>query len=139
MTYATLDHLIDRAGEDEILQVADRDRDDIADADVIAAALGDADDIIDGYVGTKYTLPLAYTPGVVRAWAVSIARYILHRDGAPEYVENDYKTAVAALKDLSRGLVTLPPDVGGETAASTGGVVSSSPDEVFTADKLRGW
>ena len=51
-----------------------------------------------------------------------------------------HKDALAALKDVARALIALPV-AEGETAPSVavGGVMSSHPPEVFTAQKLRGW
>lgn len=140
MPYATLADLIERAGEAEIRQVADRDRDGAIDADVIEAALQDADNLVNGYVATKYAVPLASVPDLVRTWAVSIARYVLHRNGAPDHVEQDYKDALAALKDVAAGRLTLPV-APGEAALSpvSGTVMGSHPPPVFTPDKLRGW
>ncbi|WP_102226870.1 gp436 family protein [Acidimangrovimonas sediminis] len=140
MSYATLDDLVERAGDTEIRQIADRDRDGTPDPDVIAAALSDADNMVDGYVGAKYALPLTSVPAIVITWAVSIARYTLHRNGAPDHVTADYKDAIAALKDVSRGLIALPV-AAGESAPSavSGEVLSVSPDEVFTPQRLRGW
>ena len=140
MPYATLTDLTERAGETEIRQIADRDRDGIPDADVIEAALADADNVTNGYVGVRYTLPLPSVPDLVRTWAVSIARYVLHRNGAPDHVTQDYKDAISALKDVARGTLTLPFAVG-ETkpAASGGSVMASHPPKVFTRPKLRGW
>lgn len=140
MPYATLDDLIERAGETEIRQIADRDRDGAIDADVVEAALTDADNLVNGYVAAKYTVPLVSVPDLVRTWSVSIARYILHRNGAPDHVQQDYKDALAALKDVARALIALPV-AEGETAPSVavGGVMSSHPPEVFTEARLRGW
>ncbi|ARE40909.1 Mu-like prophage protein GP36 [Rhodovulum sp. P5] len=139
MSYATLSDLIERAGEAEIVQIADRDRDGAADADVIAAALADADNAIDGYLATRYDTPLDDVPDLVVTWAVSLARYTLHRNGAPDHVEADYKAAIAALKDAARGLIALPLAAGGTVTAGAGGTMGCHPDEVFTADRLRGW
>ncbi len=141
MTYAVLNDLVERAGEDEILQVADRDNDGAADPDVIEAALIHADNTANVYVAVRYTLPLTHVPDMLRTWCVSIARYHLHRDGAPDYVVRDYKDAVTALKDLARGLLELPI-ASGEPApapAETGRVSVSGPEPVFSADKLEGW
>ena len=140
MPYATLADLIERAGDVEIRQIADRDRDGTPDPDVIAAALIDADNLVNGYVAVKYALPLPSVPDLVRTWSVSIARYILHRNGAPDHVQQDYKDALAALKDVARGLIALPV-AEGETApaVAVGGVMSSHPPEVFTDARLRGW
>lgn len=140
MAYATLSDLIDRAGEAELRQIADRDRDGLIDDDVVDAAIKDAGNLIDGYVGTKYDLPLPSVPDLVRTWAVSIARYVLHRNGAPEHVKADHDAAMAALKDVARGLVSLPVATG-QTAptAVLGPVLANHPDEVFTSDRLRGF
>lgn len=140
MAYADLTALEDRAGEAEIRQVADRDRDGAADPEVIAAALADADAVIDGYIAARYARPLASVPAILRGWAVSIARYILHRNGAPEHVERDYKDAIAALKDVARGLIVLPVGPLDQAPVPTGGgVLGDHPAEVFTPDRLRGW
>lgn len=140
MTYATLDDLISRAGAEEIRQVSDRDRDGVPDTEVIAAALADADHAIDGYVAAKYALPLVSVPPQVKTWAVSIARYRLHRNGAPDHVEQDYKDAIAALKDVGRGLLALPVIAGASAPSITGGtVMAAHPAQVFTPERLRGW
>jgi phage gp36-like protein len=140
MSYADLSGLAERAGEAELRQIADRDRDGTPDPDVIAAALDDADAVINGYVRTRYSLPLSPVPALVATWAVSIARYVLHRNGAPEHVEKDYKDAIAALKDVSRGQIVLT-DVAGDAAPAVGGgqVLSDHPATVFTPERLRGW
>lgn len=139
MSYASLDDLIDRAGRDEIVQVADRDDDLVPDAAVVAAALEHADNIINGYVGARYGLPLSPVPPIVNTWAVAIARHHLHREAPPDYVEADRKEAIAALKDVARGLIALPVADGSVPAVETGQSVSASPAPVFTPDFLRGW
>lgn len=139
MTYATLSDLTARAGEAELRQIADRDRDGTVDPEVIAAALADADHAIDGYLAVKYTVPLPSVPPLVTTWATSIARYILHRNGAPDHVAQDYKDAIAALKDVARGLMALPVAAGGADPVPQGDILSAHPPRVFTADKLRGW
>ena len=107
---------------------------------MVDAALVHADNLINGYVAAKYAVPFVSVPDLVRTWAVSIARYHLHRDGAPDYVEADYKDAITALKDVARGLIALPV-AEGETppTAITGTVMGSHPDPVFTPGRLRGW
>lgn len=140
MSYASLDDLTERAGIDELRQIADRDRDGVPDPDVVAAALAGADNLINGHVGARYDLPLPSVPDLVRTWATSIARYTLHRNGAPEHVQQDYKDAIAALKDVGAGRIVLPVGTGEtEPQAATGQVIAALPDEVFTASRLRGW
>lgn len=140
MTYATLTDLIERAGEAEIRQLSDRDRDGVADPGVIEAALQDADNLINGYVSTKYDMPLPSVPDLLTTWAVSIARYYLHRNGASEHIVRDYDKAVAALKDVGAGKLSLPFPKGAEQPGiASGQVMGAHPDRVFTPAKLQGW
>ncbi len=140
MTYATLTDLIERAGAEEIRQIADRDRDGTPDPEVVEAALTGADNTIDGYVFARYSRPLPSLPPVLTVWAVSIARYTLHRNGAPDYVAQDYKDTLVALKDVAAGRYALPvADGEPEPQAQTGTVMAQHPAQVFTPEKLRGW
>lgn len=135
MTYAALDDLIERAGESEILQVADRDEDGTVDPDVVDAALVDADNVINGYIGVKYQVPLTATPDLVRTWATSIARYLLHRYDRPDYVSQDYKDAISALKDVQAGRSALIGAEGIAPAASSGAgsVLAAHPAPFFNS------
>lgn len=140
MTYASTEDVAIRAGEAELMQIADRNRDGFADQPVIDAALTDADNLVNGYLATRYGVPLAAVPELVRTWSVSIARYVLHRNGAPDHVAQDYKDAVNGLKDVAAGRIALPLPQGAQPLAETGGTVMAiHPDEVFTAERLRGW
>lgn len=140
MTWPTLADLVARAGEEEILQVADRDGDGVADPDVIAAALDNADVIIGGFLAGRYRMPLDPVPELVKIWAVSIARYYLHRDGAPDHVVRDWKEALAQLREVLAGRITLTGATGNEPAGDGAGRVSSAgPDPVFTKENLEGW
>ncbi len=131
MAYAVLDDIVARAGEEEILQVADRDNDGVADPDVIAAAIATAESEINGYISARYRLPLVQVPDLVKSWTVSIARYHLHRDGAPDHVVRDWKSAMDGLRDVARSLVSLPIVDGGEAPADDAGRVTlvQSPRE----------
>lgn len=140
MSYAALSDLIERAGDAEIRQIADRDRDGTPDPDVVEAALIDADNVIDGYVFARYSRPLPSIPPILKTWAVSVARYILHRNGAPGHVAQDYKDALASLKDVSAGRYALPVATGDqEPKAQTGQVIAGHPAQVFTPSRLAGW
>lgn len=135
MPYATLDDIVARAGEEEVLQIADRDDDGVADADVIASAIATAESEINGYLSARYRLPLTQVPELVKSWTVSIARYHLHRDGAPEHVVRDWKSAKSGLVDVSRSLISLPITDGGDAPADDAGrvtlVQSPRPEQGF--------
>ncbi len=130
MTYATQQNLIDRFGEDELIQLTDRaSRGDI-DATVISRALGDADATINGYLAARYTLPLeAPLPEILERLACDIARYALFDDQVTEIVEKRYKDAIALLRDVSAGRAELGlSDTDNKPASkSTAQIYSTTP------------
>lgn len=139
MTYASLDDLIARAGEREILDVADRDGDGLPDGDVVAEALTHADNIVNGYVATAYTLPFAAVPDLVRTWAVAIARHKLHHQGPPDYVVAEYKDALASLRDVQAGRMTLPIATGEIPQASSGTPMFADAPTKTATQIMKGW
>lgn len=141
MSYATLQDLVDRYGERELVQLTDRTNrpPSSVDTSVVGRALGDATAIADGYVGKACALPLGEVPPALVKATADIARYYLHgkaaeKDGA---VERAYLEARRWLADVARGLVQL--DVGGVTPPQPGGgsVRTSGPARVFDRDSLR--
>lgn len=138
MTYATLQDLIDRFGEEEVSQLADRDRDGEIDAAVIARALEEADALVDSYVARRYTIPLAETPVLLRRLAGDIARHALFKDDPPEPVSTAYRQAVSTLRDIAAGRALL--NIEGDEPARSGDVVlSDGPDRTFSRDTLKGF
>jgi len=126
--YATTADFTLAFGEQELSELTGDDATIFAAAETKAAAL------IDGYLAAKYSLPLAATPTLVKGWALDISRFHLWDDRAPEEVRARYDLALEQLRDLSRGIIALPP----EATGITGGVFFGgySAERVFTADTL---
>lgn len=138
MTYATQLDMTERFGEQEVIQLTDRDGTGAIVTAVLDAALADADSMIDGYLATRYTLPLASPPTVLARIACDLARYYLYDDKAPPQVAERYQAAVAFLKSVSRGEVTLGvPAV--TDGAATGTAEMQSGGRVFGRDQGHGF
>ena len=91
MPYATLQDMIDRFGERELGQIAQGVALEVIDADRVERALADASAEIDGYVGTRYPLPLAPVPALLTRAACDVARNRLYADAAPPAVRRRYE------------------------------------------------
>lgn len=138
MSYVTLVQLAGIPGALELSQVAsdphgalvepallaltliDGDRssypaDEIAAADRtrerIEGAVAEADALIDGYLGKRYTLPLASPPALLAIWSRAIARYKLHgeriSDEKTDPVVRDYRDALKFLSQIAEGKFSL--------------------------------
>lgn len=134
MPYATQADLEARYGAAEILQLADRDGDGVIDAGVIEQALADAGAEIDGYLGSRYALPLAEVPQIVKVYACDLARYRLWDKAASEEVRRRYEDALRYLRLAAEGRVKIAADGGAEPVASGGAEVVSA-GLVFARDQ----
>lgn len=136
--YCTIDDLTTRYGAPELLQASDREGDGVVNTDLVAAACADATELMDGYLGERYTLPLDPVTGLAKGWACAIAWYKLQFSPRDE----DRVAYTDALADLDRarlGKIVLQsngvPDAGipveGDVIA-----VAGAPRE-FSAQSLR--
>lgn len=82
------------------------------DLDRAATVLLAADNLIDGYVSARYKIGFAKIPDLLKDIAFDIARYKLRGQGGQssnmsEVVRQRYEDAIAQLKDISNGRMTL--------------------------------
>ena len=75
--YATVQQMTDRFGANLLVALTDRAAvaTGLIDGAIVEKALNDASEVIDGYLASKYVLPLATTPGIVADLCQSIAIY----------------------------------------------------------------
>lgn len=141
MAYLTLQDMIDRFGETTLIQLTDRadPPTDAIDPVVLGRAIADSEELINGYVAGRYAVPLTPVPELVKRLAGDLAFYHLHIDQVAELVADRYDKAVAMLKQISAGTVTLQA-AGIEapiSEAADDGVIFEGADRVFSANSMR--
>lgn len=133
MPYCTQTDLIERFGENELLDLASDDTGLAIDTPVVDGAIADASGEIDGYVSAAgYTVPLSKVPRIITAYACDIARYRLSDDRATEQVTKRYNDAVKFLKSVAKGEVRLGIDSSESAAGSAGSAMMETGRRVFT-------
>ncbi|MEC7121108.1 MAG: DUF1320 domain-containing protein [Pseudomonadota bacterium] len=138
MAYCDRADLVRRFGESEISDLLDRNNDASDDDQALSATIADADALIDGYLGSRYSTPLVTVPNAIRAISCDITRYLLWDDNAPAEIRTRYEDALARLKDYSKGVMVLP-NVPPAEANPSGGVDFVAEDRVFSRDSLAGF
>lgn len=130
MGYATLTHLIDRFGEQELIQLSDREGSGVVDQGVVSVALAEADAEIDSYLFGIYALPVQTTPPVLVRVACDIVRYRLATDTPLEEVRTRYEDARRWLERLAsrQTLLDLPA---APASIALGGILFSSAPSIF--------
>jgi phage gp36-like protein len=153
MAYCTLDDITKALEEATLIQLTDDenlkptaiDPANAENAAIIARideAIETADAEIDGYCAVKYSVPLSPVPPVVNKLSVDLAIYYLYsRRSMPEKVEKRYERAIARLKDIARGLLSLgvDPEPAASVAADSAQANKATSDRVFTRDSLKGF
>lgn len=141
MPYCTLDQLKARYSERLLLDLSDRGTAPatVIDIALIDRAIADADALIDGYLKSRYALPLADVPRLVTDLSLRISIYYAHAHVAADKIKADYEAALKSLRDISTGLIRL--DVAGTEPASSGGeeVRTNEPHRPLSADSLKGY
>ena len=138
MAYATLQDLVDRFGADELTVLTDRNDAGVPDAVVVGRALDDAGQIIDSYLGSRYTVPLNPVDPVVMLWACDIARFLLYKSDVSDTVKGRYATAIKMLGLAQAGSLTLQAN-GVDAITLSDSVQLSGPPRVFRSDRMGGF
>ncbi|NJD38445.1 MAG: DUF1320 domain-containing protein [Geobacter sp.] len=129
--YTTAEILIDKYGKRHLIYLTIKEPDGTEtepDYTVINREISRVDGIIDGYLRSRYTLPLSEVPPELAGYAedMAIARIYgcMPERTVPEDVTRASKEATAWLRDVQKGLASLsvaelpPASTGGEPGAT---------------------
>lgn len=139
MAYATVEDMVARFSELEVIQLTDRNQDGLIDEDVAAVALADATAEIDAYLG-RFKRPFTDVPPILKRLCCDIARYRLTAANGvliTDEIRNRYKIDVLDLLcAMAKGEVQLGVDDSGEeVAAGEDGIVFvNGKNKVFGRD-----
>ena len=144
MTYATAQDVINRYPNRDLVQLTNEDPTaTTVNTTPITQALADASAEIDGYIESRFTLPLTDPPAVLNRLATDIAMYRMQSLRPLHDLEDArkrYDDAVAMLSKVASGDLTLglsadnqePPTA--ETEETLQG-----PRRIFSRRKLKGY
>lgn len=138
MAYATQSDMAARFGEDELIELTDRERAGQIDVTVLESGLADASAEIDSYLAGRYAVPLAQAPRFLAGLCCDIARYRLCGTGmrTTEEINDRYKNAVRFLEKVASGAVSIgPAPATGQVPAADNPVMFNAGEKVFR----RGW
>lgn len=141
MAYTTQAELEERFSTRMLISLTDRSDppSGVIDASVVQQAITNAEAVIDGYLASRYALPMADVPPQIAKIALHLTIYDLHVYQADPKIEADYKDALRMLKDIQDGVLRLP--IAGVTPRQTGesGVRTTDRDRPMTEDNLKGF
>jgi len=102
----------------------------------VEEAIQDASDVVDGFVGTRYTLPLPTVPRLVIGWTAVLAREFLFKNKPLPAVTEAADRVRLQLVQLSTRKIDLPVPEGGaapvEAANGSAQTSGDAPCPTFT-------
>jgi phage gp36-like protein len=139
--YTTQADIIKAISEEIVKQLTDDDNLGVINEDNVTRAIARADAEIDGYCAVKYAVPFTTVPPVVAGLSLDMSIYYLYkRRTMNDDVQKTYDNAVARLKDIAKGLLSLGVDPPPAPASSEGAESNKSvSDRIFTRDTMKGF
>lgn len=136
MAYSAKTDIQKEISDEELIGLTDDEGAGIINEARVNAAIARADALIDSYCGQVETVPFVAAPPVIKQHSVTIAIYFLYsrRSVAPEIRKENYRDAVAHLKDIATGKAAIGPttEADYENQIKTG---RTEEDRVFSAGK----
>jgi phage gp36-like protein len=131
MTYCTIAQITSEVPDADLVQITN----DIAggstvDNTVITNAIDYVDNIIDGYLRGRYTLPLPTVPDELKYIAIDYVKYRLYSrrmyTEIPPVIEQRYKEITQLLKDIQSGKFSLGVETISDSPLTTDKTLTSS-------------
>ena len=111
MDYCTIEDIETQTSPPTLIQLTSDDGQEEVDRVVAQEAILYSSTLIDGYLRGRYTLPLDTHFPLLRILAIDLSIYRLYtrrmRNEMPEVIEDNYKNAIATLRDIQKGVITL--------------------------------
>jgi len=138
-SYLTVASFVERTGLDLAVRISDTEGSGRIEAARLGKALADASAEVESYLAARFALPIATVSPLLEGLVFDIALARLWTGDAPESVRDRATAATARLRDLAKGLITLPG-----AAALTPADASPAPvltdvaqGAFFSRDRLR--
>jgi phage gp36-like protein len=105
----------------------------------VERALRDAEQTINTYLGSRYTLPLSPAPEVLERHACQLARFVLFDDAITDQIKELYRDSIKFLEQVATGKVSLGITDKGATPLANVTVSMHSGGSIFGRQSSKGF
>ena len=138
MPYITQADIAAHLPNADLVQLTDDERAGVVNSARVDEAIGYADELIDGYLRGRYTLPLSSVPGLIKNLSKDIAVHRLYsrrKADIPEKIGAQFKNALKLLEQIQKGVVSIGVESASQGAGNYKGNKAVT-DRVFAKDTL---
>jgi phage gp36-like protein len=138
MSYCTLQDMLDRLGEEQLIELTDFENAGVVHEGRVQQAIQDAEAEVNAYAQMRYKVPFDPPPSIIRKVTLDLAIYNLFKargfdEKADDAVVEARRSAVAFLERLAKGLVSI----GAPQPRKDEGARVTAAKRVFTRDSLE--
>ena len=109
--YCTIEDIETQTSTPALIQLSSDNGQEEVNRVVVEEAIIYSSTLIDGYFRGRYSLPLNVRFPLLRILGIDIAIYRLYsrrmRNEMPEVIQDNYDHAIATLRDIQKGIITL--------------------------------
>lgn len=109
--YCTIEDIETQTSTPALIQLSSDNGQEEVNRVVVEEAIIYSSTLIDGYLRGRYSLPLNVRFPLLRILGIDIAIYRLYsrrmRNEMPEVIQDNYDHAIATLRDIQKGIITL--------------------------------
>jgi phage gp36-like protein len=107
--------------------------------ELIDSKLLDAESLVNGFLASRYAIPLATVPRLVVTTLCDVARYQLYDDLATDTIKDKYNDAIKLLQAIAAGKVNLGVDPAGNKPETSDVATVSSETPVWRRQDSKGY
>ena len=138
MLYCSEQDLIDRFGEDELIDLTDRINLGVINQQVLIQAITDASDQMSVYL-SRFEFTAENLPKVLKPIACDITRYRLYDESITENVQKRYDAGMKFLMSVNKGEITIGTTTDGSKITSVDLAEIKSSGSVFSRENSTGF
>jgi phage gp36-like protein len=117
--YATAEEFELRMGSNLTIDLTNLDNPSATEINLtkLGSALEDASGEINGYLATRYQIPLSVVPNFIKNYCIDIAIYYLGRQLKDDDASTRYEKVIERLKDIEKGRMLIVDETSGQVIA----------------------
>ena len=133
MSYCSISDVQERFTNEELVQLTNDYGSDTVDSDKITESIIYAENVINGYLRGRYSLPLNQVPDVLKCLAVDFVIYLIYRrrmrTDIPDSINLKYQDVINKLKDIQNGIF----NIGAESSAFNNPTIKTNKTSTSSA------
>jgi phage gp36-like protein len=107
--YCNIQDIIDDLTEKVVAQLSNDDNPNQVNEEIVNKYISESSQLIDGFLRTRYELPLEIEHAIIKKVCIDIVKYELYKRRGKVFdnIQNLYHDGISTLEKIQKGIITL--------------------------------